>query len=287
MQNIIFEVNGGLGKSIMSTAVIRAIKTQYPESNIIVMSEYPAVFLNNPNVHRVYRGNTAYFYEDYIKDKDVRFICQEPYKSQGFFTESEHLTKSWCEINQIKWAGAQPELYMTPLEILRIKNQLNFPKPIFVFQPYGGFNTELKYSWNRDIHPAQAQQIVDRLSDEYTVIQLSRPDQLPIAGATMFSSDNIRDLFALIAISEKRIGIDSFMQHCAAAFNLPSTVCWITNSSDVFGYKIHTNIEPALEYNQSISHIDGIYSKYDFTGTKAYDYPFNTFDIFDIDTIIS
>lgn len=287
MQNIIFEVNGGLGKSIMSTSVIRSIKTQYPESNIIVISEHPAVFLNNPNVYRIYRNNTAYFYDEHIKDKDVKFVCQDPYKSSGFYTESEHLTKSWCNINQIKWTGSQPEIYMTPLEIQRIQNQLNSTKPILVFQPYGGFNKDLKYSWNRDIPPTQAKQIVDRLSDTYNVIQLSRSDQLPIAGATIFTRDNIRDLFALISISSKRIGIDSFMQHCAAAFKLNTTVCWITNSPVVFGYEAHTNVKPCVESNQHISHIDGVYSKYDFTGTRAYDFPFNTFEIFNIDTIIS
>lgn len=287
MKNIIFEVSGGLGKNIMSTAVIRAIKVQYPESNIIVISEYPAVFLNNPNVHRVFRNGTMYFYDDYIKGKDVKFVCLDPYKSQGFFTDSEHLTKSWCSINQIKWAGAEPELYMTPLEILRIQNSLTTTKPILVFQPFGGFNRDLKYSWNRDIPPNQAQQIVDRLINNYNVFQLSRPDQLPINGTTSFVSDNIRDLFALIAISTKRIGIDSFMQHCAAAFKLPSTVCWITNTPDVFGYDLHTNVTPAIESNKNISHIDGVYSKYDFTGSRAYDFPYSSFDLFDIDTIIS
>jgi ADP-heptose:LPS heptosyltransferase len=287
MQNIIFEISGGMGKSIMSTAVIRSIKAQYPDSNIIVISEYPAVFLNNPNVYRVYRNNSAYFYDEHIKDKEVKFVCMEPYRSHGFLTESEHLTKSWCEINNIKWTGPLPELYMTPLEIQRIQNAVDTSKPILVFQPYGGFNRDLKYSWNRDIPPNQAQEVVRRLSDTYNVFQLSRTDQLPINGATIFSSDNIRDLFALIAISSKRIGIDSFMQHCAAAFKLPSTVCWITNSPTVFGYESHSNIKPAVESNQNISHIDGVYSKYDFTGTRAYDFPYNTTDIFNIDKIVS
>ena len=49
-KNIIFLVNGGLGKSIMSTAVIRAIKKQYPEYNIIVISGYEPPFTYNNNI---------------------------------------------------------------------------------------------------------------------------------------------------------------------------------------------------------------------------------------------
>lgn len=36
--------------------------------------------------------------------------------------------------------------------------------------------------------------------------------------------------------------MDSVAQHMAAALNLPSTVCWVVNKPDVFGYGIHDNI---------------------------------------------
>ena len=45
--NIIFQINGGLGKCIMATAVCAAIKKKYPKSNLIVISAYSDVFLNN------------------------------------------------------------------------------------------------------------------------------------------------------------------------------------------------------------------------------------------------
>ena len=35
--NIIFKIDGGLGKSIMGTAIIKVIKKKYPKSNIIVL----------------------------------------------------------------------------------------------------------------------------------------------------------------------------------------------------------------------------------------------------------
>ena len=43
-------------------------------------------------------------------------------------------------------------------------------------------------------------------------------------------------------MSTKRLFMDSFAQHVAAGLNLPSTVCWITNKPEVFGYDIHDNI---------------------------------------------
>ena len=37
--------------------------------------------------------------------------------------------------------------------------------------------------------------------------------------------------------------IDSFTQHLAAAFNLPSTVCWVLTQPEVLGYRLHNNIK--------------------------------------------
>jgi ADP-heptose:LPS heptosyltransferase len=52
--NIILQINGGIGKAIMSTAVCRQIKKQYPDSQLITISGYPEVFLDNPSVDRAF-----------------------------------------------------------------------------------------------------------------------------------------------------------------------------------------------------------------------------------------
>ena len=71
MKNLIFSVNGGIGKSITATAVCKAIKKKYPESKLIVVSGYDEVFLNNPNVHRSFNFNSlSYFYEEFIENKE-------------------------------------------------------------------------------------------------------------------------------------------------------------------------------------------------------------------------
>ena len=51
--NIIFQIEGGLGKSIMATAMVKVIKNHYKDSTLIVVTPYPDVFLNNPQVDKV------------------------------------------------------------------------------------------------------------------------------------------------------------------------------------------------------------------------------------------
>ena len=51
------------------------------------------------------------------------------------------------------------------------------------------------------------------------------------------------ELFSLVQASEKRVLIDSSLQHAAAAMNKPSAVLWIGTSPENFGYKMHQNVK--------------------------------------------
>ena len=92
-----------------------------------------------------------------------------------------------------------------------------------------------------------AQSIVEKFKDQYHIIQITRPDGYPLEGVERFDQplSNL-ELFALIAVSKKRVLIDSSLQHAAAAFKLPSTVLWIGTSPTVFGYKSHNNLSANL-----------------------------------------
>ena len=79
-QYSLFHIEGGLGKHIAATAVARAIKSNHPDRELIVVCAYPEIFLNLPFVNRVYRiGMTPYFYDDFINGKDTIIFKQEPY----------------------------------------------------------------------------------------------------------------------------------------------------------------------------------------------------------------
>jgi ADP-heptose:LPS heptosyltransferase len=244
MKNIIFQVNGGIGKSIMATAVCRAIKKAYPDYNLIVLTGYPEVFIGNPNIFRFYRSGMApYLYEDFVKGDDTIFMCDEPYLAKGYLSKTKHLTEAWCDVLGIKYDGHKPDLYLNPLEINKTKIQGQNGKPVLVFQPFGGGSKEVQYSWNRDIPPHQAQAIVNVLTQKYHVVQICREDQIKLQNVQPIQAP-FRDLFGIIMNSQARLGIDSFMQHASAAFSLTSTVAWITNTPTEFGYKNNQNIFP-------------------------------------------
>jgi len=271
----------------MATAVCRAIKKAYPDYNLIVLSGYPEVFIGNPNIYRFYRSGMApYFYEDFVKGEGTIFMCDEPYLAKGYLSKNKHLVEAWCDVLGIKFDGSKPDLFLNSVELNKTKIQGQNGKPVLIFQPFGGGSKEIQYSWNRDIPPHQAQTIVNTLIQKYHVVQICREDQIKLQNVQHIHA-SFRDLFGVIANSNARLCIDSFMQHTAAAFNLTSTVAWITNSDVVFGYKNNKNIfpDPKLKIVNK-SGVEGYIEEYDFSGHRSHDFPYATPDVFDLQDLI-
>ena len=92
------------------------------------------------------------------------------------------------------------------------------------------------------------------------------------------------EFFSLLMHSNKRILIDSCLQHAAAALNKPSTVLWNGTSPKVFGYDLHSNIITKIPYNFKLP---GSYLfDFDFNGIET-EYPFTEDqEIFNLEEII-
>lgn len=86
-------------------------------------------------------------------------------------------------------------------------------------------------------------------------------------------------------MSQKRLFIDSFAQHAAAAVGMPSVVCWVANIPSQFGYEMHTNIianPPTVETDLRNS----TFAKYNIADTPS-QFPYNSEEeIFDVGKII-
>jgi uncharacterized phage-like protein YoqJ len=49
-------IQGGLGKNVAATALVKSIKKTHPDRKLIIVCSWPQVFLNNPNIDRVYNA---------------------------------------------------------------------------------------------------------------------------------------------------------------------------------------------------------------------------------------
>jgi hypothetical protein len=284
----IFHIEGGLGKHIAATAVARCIKKNHPDRDLIIVCAYPQIFLNLDFVSRVYRiGHTPYFYKDYIDQKDSMIFKHEPYFTTEHIHKKLPLIENWCKLFGLKYNGEQPEIVFNKRELQKYRQIWQAEKPIFVIQSNGGMlpsESGLPYRWTRDIPFNIVQNIVERYKEQYTIYQITRIGSPVAPGVIPVSHEMPSMVFLSILLnSEKRLLIDSSLQHAAAALDLPSTVLWAGTSPKVFGYNIHDNIVAEMPEDQKLP--DSYLFDYDFEG-QVHEYPYTEDFIFDIDTIV-
>ena len=289
--NYVVSISGGAGKSVMFSGVAKNIKSEYSEHDLIVVTPYPELLINLPYIDRVYRvGSTPYLYEDFVQGEDNKVSAIEPYGDGHYLQGAEHLIRTWSRLLCPCSVMQMPKIDINARELSMFTNKnakllRELTKPVLVINPFGGpANQESKYNWCRDIPFVQAQEIVNAVKDEYTVIQIARPDQMALSNCGTFNGP-LRDICCLLKVSSKRILIDSFCQHAAAALNLASTVCWITNKPTVFGYDLHANVQPA-QPTKKVHRIDSLFQSDIWDGSWAHYFPYEDFHIFDVQEVL-
>lgn len=289
----IFHVQGGIGKHIAATAVAKAIKNNHPDRKLIVVCVYTEIFINVDFVDRVYQlGNTQYFYQTYIQDKDSLIFHNEPYFTTNHVHKRKPLIENWCDMYGIEYKGEKPVLKFNNLQKNIAKDVwCKGKKPVMVLHTNGGLmSTDAKpYSWTRDMPPELARRLVEKYKKDYHIYQITKMNSELIDGAEhIFATPeralSLMELFSLLLHSKKRILIDSCMQHAAAALRLPSTVLWNGTSPKVFGYNLHENICTQVPYDFKLP---GSYLfDFDFNGQEI-EYPYGEQEeLFDFDQIV-
>jgi len=292
MKYSIFHLQGGIGKHVAATAVARVIKNNHPDRKLIVVCAYPDIFINLPFVDRVFTlGNTSYFYQEFVQDKDSILFHHEPYYTTNHIHKRKKLIENWCDMYGLKYSGEQPELKFNKLQYDISKGFWGRKKPIMFLHTNGGMmtNDAKPYAWTRDMPVDVAQELVDHYKKDYHIYQVTKLNSPKLQGAehifaTQQQSLSLMELFSILLHSKKRILIDSCLQHAAAAMKRKSTVLWNGTSPKVFGYDLHENICTDIPYDFKLP---GSYLfDFDFNGNEV-EYPFtDEVKLFDINKII-
>jgi hypothetical protein len=288
----IFHLEGGLGKHVAATAVARTIKKNHPERELIVVCAYPEIFINLKFISRVYRhGNTPYFYQNYIKDKDFLMFKHEPYFTTEHLKKEFSLIENWCNLYGLNYSGELPEIVFNSRQRQYNNKIWSRPKPIFLIQTNGGplENQPYPYSWTRDIPPHLHLPIISEFKKTHHIIQICREESQAIndpSVETIYKPMSNIELFGLVEQSDARLLIDSSLQHAAVALNRPSTVLWIGTSPKIFGYEYHENIVANLN-DEEHKLPDSYLFDYNFLGTLHECPVIDQTTMFDLNDIIN
>lgn len=264
---VVWHIEGGLGKNIAATALISSVKRKYSDRKLILVVSYPEVFLNHPDIHRVYKvGMVSYFYEDYIHNKDTIVFRHEPYFQSDHIMKKKHLIENWCDLLGISYEDQQPILHTNMIQ-KDFSYYWKRDKPVMVIHSNGGpLQQDSLYSWTRDLPYSVIDAIVNHYKNDYHIIQVGRDVRQSVDGVEFINKPMTNfELFSLLTFSKKRVLIDSCLQHASAAMNLSSTVLWIGTSPKNFGYSLHSNIQ-ANPPKGNVKMIDSYIFDYSFDG---------------------
>ena len=287
----LFHLQGGFGKHCASTAVAKCIKNNFPSRELIVTGVWTEIFQNLPFVDRVYQmGNTSYYYQTYVEGMDSLIFANEPYFTTDHVNKKLPLVQSWCKMYNLEYNGEMPQIKFNPLQRKAAKDfwpsRAN-GKPIMVIQTNGGMYQEQRpYLWARDMPVVLAQKLVDHYEKDYHIFQVTKPSSEILDGVEAIKDPMTNmELVSLLLHSDKRILIDSCLQHAAAALKLPSVVLWNGTSPKVFGWDMHNNIQAKKPAKCKLP--NSVLFDFDFTGQEAeYPYVDEDDDIFDFDKIV-
>lgn len=293
MKYSIFHVQGGIGKHVAATAVAQAIKNNHPDRKLIVVCAYTEVFTNLDFVDRAYQlGATSYFYQNYVHNQDSLIFHHEPYYTTDHIHKRLPLIQNWCKMYGLEYRGEQPIVKFNKLQFdISKRFWTKGSKPIMVLHTNGGMMTldAKPYAWTRDMPENVGQALVDHYKKDYVIYQVTKLNSPKLSGANhVFASQQqaltTMELFSLLLHSEKRILIDSCLQHAAAAMKRPATVLWNGTSPKVFGYDMHANITTKIPYEFKLP---GSYLfDFDFNGNEI-EYPFTEDqELFNVEEII-
>jgi len=214
----VLHIQGGLGKCVMATAVAREYKRKNPDHELIVVSGYPEVFVNNPYVDGNYPFTTPELWKRFYGNPDYAVLAHDPYMHGDWIkNKSRHLIELWCNMLGVTCLHTQPELYFSGPEVEEIQQMIQVDKPLVVVQSTGGANPESR-SWTRNPSKAELEQYLDQYQESHFIVHLCL-QQTPVLRNVHQRVDNLnrRQAMCLIYYAQEFVGIDSFGMHTRAA----------------------------------------------------------------------
>ena len=262
----LINVEGGLGKNIMLTAILPELKEQKRYDEVYVISPYHDVFKCSSAVTDAFQPGLGTLYQELVLDEECDVLWKEPYSNSRFIKKQCHLFEAWAEefgIELTNPAGTyEPNLSRLPKEfpmLVKIadEHKAKWNNNYCIVQFTGGQSplTPQKDQQGRPLPYMNAQEAIKRnyhkgaevvklLKDKWpntAVVHFALPNEPALDGAVRVEIPYLT--YRLLAKDAKEIVcIDSSLQHLATGVNDNITVVWGETRPEHFGYERNHNV---------------------------------------------
>jgi len=203
---------GAAGDVLLTTPILKGLKSKFPGSHLVFMTNYPEILQNNPYVDEIIRSKPN-------GNIDVAFnLLYELYPDIP-------IIEAYGKIARLPLLLPEIEFYLSPDEQQGISRLLKMfsiehGKGFVVIHPMVGNRMK---SWDRGNYQVVSDHIRTR---KLTPVTVGSPiDCVELKGATnLIGRLSLRQSATLISRARLFVGLDSFPMHIANAFKVPSVV---------------------------------------------------------------
>lgn len=227
----------GLGEQVCMTAAISAVKQSDISSKIVVITDYPDVFMNNPNIYRVINAkkwfkfcrNIFLNYLNILECKRIKvFDFRHPTKKfEVYMRETkakEHLIfmlMKHFDLPVRLMYSVRPEIYFSEEENSLFAKKYKLSGKYCVIHSCGVTN----YTPNKEWGSKNMQRVIDLTKSKIEWVQLGLSDQPLLDGAIdLRGKTTLREMSYIIKKAMCVVSTEGLYNHIAAAFNTPSVV---------------------------------------------------------------
>lgn len=221
-------LDDALGQTVCSLpAVAKLCETR----KVVVVTNFPEVFLNQPNVYKIYSIGHPYLWDDIVKNR--RLISPRVLESSSFYKDKKHFVEVYNQTINGSLRYERPTIHLTQQEINkgnRFIEQLRvaYKKPIVLIQPTastnaisGGDAEASNPQWFDGTHRSLFREVAIAIMDKIdAVFVVFSAHEIPGANKAVrpdVRTTSLRDWFAITKSVDAVVTVDSAMVHIAHA----------------------------------------------------------------------
>ena len=223
---VIFRYGNAIGDHLCITGIISKIYEK--KLKIIICSNYPELFENNPKIFKIFNLNNFFFKK--ILLKVLNFLEGEnikSYRNKINQTKEYHFMKFYPKNMHFGFASAfhfnmninfdnfKNEIFFTKEEIVKYEKKFKLPSQFSVIHS----EAKKTYMKNKDWGPEKIQKVVDEF-DKIEWVQVGQPGEYILKKTSRCYFDlTLRELAFIISRSSFLVSMEGMFNHMASAFN--------------------------------------------------------------------
>lgn len=233
------DASGGNGRGdvLLLTPALRALRAKYPDAFIGCVIRHSELLAGNPYIDRYYEAQpiSRLPFDELYQGADLHLYVDY----QAYHPYRQHLVDVLGELCGVRPRSRQPDLFLLPDEELVAQQLTQQIRQAEGNRPLVALHTSATTP-NREWELPKWQELVASCAD-LTFVLLGGAADPPIEGTVRLAGQlTARQSAALVKYCDGFVGIDSYMQHAAAAVGTRGVILCGASDPLVCGHTLHT-----------------------------------------------